>query len=410
MANKNLALLTLQSLICLPVLVFLPKGTVIFFVVAVICGLLYVRSRPDLRPLALWGLLILLGAASAIWSITPGQSIERAAKIAVFLILLGGLIHVASRWNDQDRRIISELGLKAWWLSLALVLPILVFETEVKSIVALMAPPDQSENLRLAWKPISNAAVIILVVTGFPMLGHALSTGRSMLTFLLSLAGLLVAILVSGSTSALLGMVVGFVVWFLYSRYTRPTARILAVALPLAVLAMPVLVHPLANNPEPIARSIPNFPNSFIHRLLIWDFTLERIAERPILGWGLDTSRAIPGGTDLRHIHYVVPWSDKPITHPDQNLPLHPHNAVLQIWLELGLLGVLITMLGVWKLWRTQVVSRHNGPMAGFIVCVMAIYCVAYGLMQSWWLALLFLGWAAAKAAEPKEPQPKVGR
>ena len=76
------------------------------------------------------------------------------------------------------------------------------------------------------------------------------------------------------------------------------------------------------------------------------------VFQRPLLGWGLDTSRAIPGGTDLRPIHYIVPWSDKPITHPDQNLPLHPHNAALQIWLELGLFGVIAFMFAVWRLFE----------------------------------------------------------
>jgi O-antigen ligase len=240
-----------------------------------------------------------------------------------------------------------------------------------------------------------------LVVTAFPFLGHLLVTGRPKKYFFISLVGLFAAVIASESSSALLGLVAGLAVWFFYDRHFRATAKVLTVTLPLAIIAMPVLVHPLATNPEPIARAIPNFPNSFIHRLLIWDFTLERIAERPLLGWGLDTSRAVPGGTDKRPIHYVVPWSEKPITHPDQNLPLHPHNAALQIWLELGFLGAIVAMLAVWTLLRTQLLSSRSGPMAGYIVCAMAIYCVAFGLMQSWWLALLILTWAAVKAAEP---------
>ena len=150
--------------------------------------------------------------------------------------------------------------------------------------------------------------------------------------------------------------------------------------------------------PSPIAQSVPGLPNSFIHRLLIWDFTLDRIAERPLFGWGLDTSRAIPGGTERRPVRFIVPWSDRPITHSDQNLPLHPHNAALQVWLELGLMGVLVVMFAVWKFLRTQLVLPGSGPMAGYIICAMAIYSVAFGLMQSWWLALLVLTWAATKS------------
>ena len=307
-----MALLTLQSLVYLPVLIFLTKSTVIVLAIVVVCGLIYVRSRPQIvrsrpqiMPLSIWFSFLVVGAISAVWSITPGQSIERAAKISLFLVLLGGLIHVVRNWSLQDRQYLAETGLKAWWVALALMLPILAAETAIKDLVVSFASSEESRYIILVWKPVSNNAVIILVVTFFPMLGHALSTGRPKLHVLLALIGLFAATQISGSTSALLGLIAGLVIWILCSRYFRYTKKILTVVLPLAVLAMPVLVYPLAKNPEPITQSIPNFPNSFIHRLLIWDFTLERIAERPLLGWGLDTSRAIPGGTDLRHIHYV---------------------------------------------------------------------------------------------------------
>jgi O-antigen ligase len=34
------------------------------------------------------------------------------------------------------------------------------------------------------------------------------------------------------------------------------------------------------------------------HRAEIWSFVASRIVERPIAGWGLDSSRALPGGKD----------------------------------------------------------------------------------------------------------------
>ena len=68
------------------------------------------------------------------------------------------------------------------------------------------------------------------------------------------------------------------------------------------------------------------------HRLLIWSFVGERIAERPLLGWGLDASRAIPGGKEE-----IRPGLTR--------LPLHPHNAALQVWLELGMPGALLAAL-----------------------------------------------------------------
>ena len=71
---------------------------------------------------------------------------------------------------------------------------------------------------------------------------------------------------------------------------------------------------------------------SAAHRLLIWSFVGDRIAEHPLAGWGLNSSRAIPGGKD-------------PIEPGASWLPLHPHNAPLQLWLELGVPGAVLLAL-----------------------------------------------------------------
>ena len=411
MSKKNVALLTLQSLVYLPLLVFFTKSTVVILAMVTVCGLVYIRSFPRFRPTINWVFLLLVGAISAMWSITPDQSLERAAKFSLFVITLAGLIHVVNNWSPEDRRFILELGLKGWWVALAtlaLLIPAVIFEQDFKMLIASIFAPKHSTYIIYLWKPISNNGAIALVVTAFPLLGHLLTTGRPKIYFAFSLLGLLAVVSVSGSSSALLGLVAGLFVWFLCHHYLGVVAKILIIALPLCIVAMPALLYPLAKNPEPIAQRVPGLPNSFIHRLLIWDFTLDRIAERPVFGWGLDTSRAIPGGTERRPIDFIVPWSDKPITHSDQNLPLHPHNAALQVWLELGLMGVLVLTFAIWKFLRTQLVLPGSGPMAGYIICVLAIYSVSFGLMQSWWLALLVLTWAAVKAIVSTETKPKV--
>ncbi len=411
MSKKNVALLTLQSLVYLPLFVFFTKSTVVIFATVTVCGLVYMRSLPRFRPIKSWVFLILAGAISAGWSITPDQSLERAVKFSLFVITLAGLIHVANRWSPEDRRFLLELGLKSWWVALVmlvLLIPAVIFEQDFKGLIAPMFSQKYTVYLVYLWQPISNNGAIALVVTAFPLLGHLLTTDRPRIYFALSLLGLLVVVFASGSSSALVGLVTGLFVWFLCHYYLRVVAKILIISLPLSIVAMPALLYPLAKNTEPIAQSIPALPNSFIHRLLIWDFTLDRIAERPLFGWGLDTSRAIPGGTERRPVHFTVPWSDKPITHSDQNLPLHPHNAALQVWLELGLMGVMVLMFAVWKFLRTQLVLPGSGPMAGYIICAMAIYSVAFGLMQSWWLALLALTWVAVKATVTTGIPPEV--
>ena len=95
---------------------------------------------------------------------------------------------------------------------------------------------------------------------------------------------------------------------------------------PLPVLMAPTIDDYLPS-PKDTFESL-NLPRSTYHRLLVWGFTADRIEERPVLGWGLNASRAVPGGA-------------KSLDVSEPALPLHPHNAALQWRLELGILGVL---------------------------------------------------------------------
>jgi len=113
------------------------------------------------------------------------------------------------------------------------------------------------------------------------------------------------------------------------------------------------------------------------HRLLIWSFAGDRIAERALAGWGLDSSRAIPGGED-------------PIRFDETWLPLHPHNAPLQLWLELGVPGAVLFALLVALAWVA--LARAEWPplfaaAAGASLTTAFLGCFAtYGIWQEWWL------------------------
>jgi O-antigen ligase len=117
------------------------------------------------------------------------------------------------------------------------------------------------------------------------------------------------------------------------------------------------------------------------HRLLIWSFVGDRIAEHPLTGWGLDSSRSIPGGQDL--IRPGETW-----------LPLHPHNTPLQLWLELGAEGAVLFALVVALAWHALASapwSRAFGAAAGASLAIALIACVTtYGIWQEWWLGSLW--------------------
>ncbi len=186
-------------------------------------------------------------------------------------------------------------------------------------------------------------------------------------------------------------------------------ARIAAALSVVAVLTAPLTLPRLADYPL-VLRGADTFKNSFGHRLLIWDFAGKRIAERPLLGWGLDAARAIPGGQDL-------------IRADQRRLPLHPHNAALQVWLELGLPGAALLALLLGWIWLRLAAAAwpplYVAASGGSVAAICAVLSAGWGIWQEWWLATLALAafaiLAMARAAggsapgEPAIPPPRRG-
>jgi O-antigen ligase len=72
----------------------------------------------------------------------------------------------------------------------------------------------------------------------------------------------------------------------------------------------------------------------------------------------------------------------------------HPHNAALQVWLELGFAGAALMMILIVLVLRAILaLNRAIRPYAlAFFASVVAISLVSHGAWQAWWLALIGLG------------------
>ena len=76
-------------------------------------------------------------------------------------------------------------------------------------------------------------------------------------------------------------------------------------------------------------------------------------------------------------------------------IPLHPHNAILQVWLELGAVGAgFLAFFLVEILHLVQRVTQNRWEAAvcyGIFTSGLTISSLSYGIWQSWWLASLLL-------------------
>ena len=141
----------------------------------------------------------------------------------------------------------------------------------------------------------------------------------------------------------------------------------------IAVLIFWLVAAPFVTPVLASALEAHGLPYSWNARLEIWTYIIEHIWERPWFGHGLDAARA--------HIPAV---------------PVHPHSASLQIWFELGVVGVLLSTALLVSGGR-ELVHRFadNRPAAaaaaGTLAAIGVVANVSFNLWAEWWLATFFI-------------------
>lgn len=229
-----------------------------------------------------------------------------------------------------------------------------------------------------AWPNISGFAAVICALAMIWPVTLALwrrSPAQAIIGCLVALA------LVSGfaSSAAILAVAAGILCCALTFYLPRVLCYIVAFGVLAAVFAGPFVSQHVAP-PDNVALGELLIPNSAHHRLLIWQFTADKIAERPLLGWDFNSSKTIPGNTSSLGIGPTA-------------LPLHPHNVWLQWWLELGVVGAIFgaVLIGgtAWRLREPDLARAERTISLALLVAMFLIGGVAYGAWQSWWIAAI---------------------
>jgi exopolysaccharide production protein ExoQ len=364
----------------LPVLALVPHGAAPLAAVAGLLGLgLAWPARWAGWPRGLAGLfavLLLWGMLSALWAVDPPRTLLMAARLAGLFAAGVALIAAAPRIAAPDR-LLWCLGAG---LAVALVLAMIQWATQGM----LTQPFIRRPFVDPALNQVENGLVVLLL----PLVAMLLLRRRFLVAAVAAAAmGGVVFRLVgeAGHAALVLGVAGGLLLYLWRGPMVRSAAAISAVV----ILGAPLLFPPAAGIAG-LRHQAEEFKFSAWHRLEIWSFVGARIAERPLFGWGLDSSRAIPGGSAL------IPQPKEAAGMPrGQYLPLHPHNAPLQLWLELGVPGAALFALFAARVWlalgaavwpRLYIAASGGSLVAGFVVAL-----GAYGIWEEWWIASEFL-------------------
>ncbi|MDA0702993.1 MAG: O-antigen ligase family protein [Proteobacteria bacterium] len=317
------------------------------------------------------------------WSLDPANSLDRLGKLILLVLLGSGCLAAASLAPMPDRAArctAAALG-AAVVAGLLLILGQRATDGQLFVYLGAADPHPIPDYLLRA----TNKGATVLAVVALPAAILSARVGGLGAAWAVFLAGLAAAAL-SGSTAALAALVVGALATALSHFGGRRARRLIVAAVLVGILLAPPLLAtvpaPLGSARDAVAQRI-DLPWSLLHRTYIYDFTLARIAERPILGWGLDAVSRLPGGQDTVPGHPDAPY-----------LPRHAHNLVLQVWVELGAVGALLLAWFAWSVFRgieRRFVGAMRDAMTGGALAFAVVSVLSYAAYASWWIATGFL-------------------
>jgi len=344
-------------------------GPLAFAVLVAGVGLLTlpaVRMTDEDRPalIALFALLI-WAAVSTTWSPYHPKHLKDGTivKMAFELPLYWSAICAARRADARLAKL--ALGVLAFGftaLGAVLLVEAATGATVYRTLhVALYEPirPD------LAIRNVAQATFVLALVWPLAALGAPVKLRPWLAAFMALSAGIAAHVFQSDAPviAVLLAPIVGLALY----RWPRGAPMVFAGVVVAFFLTMPALVwgvRALSDYTE-LENAI---PLSWGERMGYWSHAVDWIADKPLRGWGLDASRMFGPG-----------------------IVLHPHDAALQVWLELGAIGA-VSAAVFWGVTLPRLArpapSLAAAATAGSSAVFLLFLAVNFGVWQEYWLAL----------------------
>jgi len=209
----------------------------------------------------------------------------------------------------------------------------------------------------------------------------------------------IVAVFLSEHQSSQIALIVSSLVFILALLWRKPIIRSLAALWCLAFVLIAPAVFFAYDQQLHMADWL---PSSFRARIIIWEYTAERVFDHPWVGVGADSTRALKEPNTLetaeRPPGFIYP----------RTIGMHAHDLFLQTWFELGVIGVvLMGFAGALVALRMSLLPFEAQPFAAAqFMAFIAIASFGWGMWQTWLicaaaLSLIYLLVAANRA--PRE-------
>jgi len=387
--------LSLVGLLTPVVALYASKGITILFGLAVTACFFDLITKKDARRFSskALGLSVLTytiwGIASLTWTVSFDLSLALARSLPISM--LGGLLLVMSlkNLNFSNRAIICRSTIGGFFLGVGLALIEVTTGYSISKIVNILIYGG-------AWRPympgfVINNGISLLVMLLWPTLVFLWHQKRHNLAFMGLIATAYIT-LQSSNFAATIAIGVGSLSFLIAFLIPRIIYKVAAVGLALLILGAPFAMQALPDA-RTIGKNLPELSYSVYPRLVIWQYASNLVMERPLLGHGIRTSRAL-SKTDSP-IPFLYRDKGEIHTGNTKDIPLHPHSGLIQIWLELGacgaVLGLVIVLSILWGISSSVAPPIAKALAFAALVSSISLISASYGLWQSWWMASLWL-------------------
>ena len=312
--------------------------------------------RPAFRDILIWGLMGVI-VTSYLWSDFPKLS-EKNGQLTLLTSLFG--LYIASRYSMKE-----QMNILQWTFGISIVFSILY------SLALPMYGIEQGTH-KGAWRgPLvhKNHFARFMAISTVPMLFAAMKAKKHRKImwgiFILS------AILVQLSTSKT-GLLV-FLTLMLLIPLCKALQSTRSVVVPIMIVIVLIAASAttwLVNNWEPFLYSLGKDP-SLTGRTYIWEFVIDKIKERPWLGFGYEAFW-IPGGEGENVKFYIF------------LVLAQAHNGYLDVAVHLGLIGFALWFGSlITCFFRGLIWARVGGEIEDLWPLLYVIFLLVYNNTES---------------------------
>jgi O-antigen ligase len=378
-----------------PIGYFAPIGEWLLLSLFAITALLYLltnKIKPSLNNSYIFLLSIIVIGLSFIWSINQDRTLEVVVSMSgiIAAIYISLNINIIKNMSKLENVIGYPIIITSIFI-----LSDLILETEIRSSLAILVG-DKPTSIS------SNFSRGIIILTMLMPLSVSLYINKNKYLKAFIVFTVITSIIILGpndsSKVALICALLASLIIYIFGPRAFKYFGIISI---IFILFLPIFsskICPLIGSIEKeiysekqkdnLAWQETSIGGSIIHRLLVWEYVGNQIHNKPLLGFGAGTSRLIGQNIILK-----IPNSNQEIK---GGIPLHPHNNFLEIWLELGLLGIIIMSI-VWiKIIQYGINIRKESYILGTGVCssIVTIFIISnlsFGVFQAWWMSSIGL-------------------